>query len=119
MKSTILGIALLALGTSAVHAEPIADPLRTQLIESWMKYCMGTFDTPGSKKSWTAKEISDFCACGSVTMADGTTKTQYAIRQTQGDYPPEWWAMRESARAYCMKKYVKTPDVSDIKDKKW
>ena len=80
---------------------------------------LGTFDTPGNKKSWTPKEISDFCGCGSVTMADRTTKAQYDAKQRGGDYPQEWWTMREEVRVYCLGKYVKPPDVSDIKDKKW
>jgi hypothetical protein len=118
MKSTIVGVAFLTLCATA-QAQPVIDPLRTQRIESWMKYCLGTFDTPGNKKSWTPKEISDFCGCGSVTMADRTTQVQYDTRQKQGDWPKDWWTMREDVRVYCIKKYVSTPDVTDIKDKKW
>ena len=120
MKSTLLGAAILLLGTSAqAQTVPIVDPLRTQLIEQWMKYCTGTMSTPGMKNSWTTKEVSDFCSCGSVTMADRTTQEQYDAQQKRGNYPPEWWTMREDVRVYCIKKYVKTPDVTDIKDKKW
>jgi hypothetical protein len=118
MKSTIVGAAFLTLCATA-QAQPVIDPLRTQLIETWMKYCMGTFNTPGNRQSWTAKEMSDFCGCGSVTMADRTTQAQYDTRQKQGDWPKDWWTMREDVRVYCIKKYVSTPDVTDIKDKKW
>ena len=119
MKSITFGAVILALAASAAPAEPITDPLRTHLIAGWVKYCQGTFDTPSMKKSWTNQEISDFCNCGSVTMADRTTQEMYDTRQKQGDYPKEWWTMREEVRVYCTDKYVKTPDVSGIKDKKW
>jgi len=118
MKSITFGAAILALATSA-QAEPIVDPLRTHLIAGWQKYCLGTFDTPGNKESWTPKEITDFCSCGSVTMADRTTQEMYDARQRTGEYAKEWWTMREEVRVYCTDKYVKTPDVNDIKDKKW
>jgi hypothetical protein len=118
MKSTIFSVVLLTLATG-VQAEPIVDPLRTQLIEHWMKYCNGTMSVPSIKNSWTPKETSDFCSCGSVTMADRTTQEQYDSRQQLGNWSKDWWQMREDVRVYCMKKYVKTPDVTDIKDKKW
>jgi hypothetical protein len=118
MKSTLFGAAILALATSA-YAQPVVDPLRTQLIEQWVKYCTGTMDTPGMKKSWTDKERSDFCSCGSVTMADRTTQAQYDAKQQLGNFPPEWWQMREDVRDYCIKKYVQTPDVTSIKNKQW
>jgi hypothetical protein len=118
MKSTVFAATILAL-TSAASAEPIAEPLRTNLIAGWVKYCQGTFNNSGIKKSWTDQEISDFCNCGSVTMADRTTQEMYDARQKQGDYPKEWWTMREEVRVYCTDKYVKYPDVTGIKNRKW
>lgn len=122
MKSILFGAALLLLLGTAAQAQdeqPLAEPFRTSLIEGFMKFCLGTMNTPSMKVAWTKKETEDFCGCTSVTMADRTTQAQYDARQQQGKYSPEWWAMREEVREYCTKKYVKTPDVSDIKNKKW
>jgi hypothetical protein len=116
MKTLLL---LVALVTPALAQEPLAEPQRTYLIEGFMKYCLGTMSTPSMKVAWTKQETEDFCGCTSVTMADRTTQEQYDARQQQGKYPPEWWTMRQEVGMYCTKKYVKTPDVTDIKNRKW
>lgn len=97
----------------------ISEEIRTHLIEYGMKYCLGTFDSPTFQKTWTKKEIEDYCGCGSTLQANRTTQAEYDLRQIKGSYSNEWYKMKEEVGRYCMKTYVKTPDVTTIKNKKW
>ena len=56
MKSTLLGAAILLLGTSAqAQTVPIVDPLRTQLI-GLDEVLHRNHETPGKKNSWTTRK---------------------------------------------------------------
>jgi hypothetical protein len=64
-------------------------------------------DKPSHKKAWSPTEIKNYCSCGAVAMADRMTEEMWQVYKTTGEYPPEWWAMREEVRQYCGKKYLK------------
>jgi hypothetical protein len=135
MKSAILSVTVLLAGSAQaqnnvivetpefkppVVSNILGEPSRTFEIEATMKICLGSFRaSDGVKASWTPKEVDDYCGCVSVTLFDRTTQAQYDIRQKSGVYPDEWWVMRQEVGSYCQKKYVKSPNVTEIKNKKW
>jgi hypothetical protein len=96
----------------------LGEPTRTSIIEYGVKHCVGSFGDV-ARKSYTSKEIEEWCGCAVTLQANYTTQDEYESMRKTGNYSKEWYVMKEEVRAYCQEKYMKTPDVTAIKDRRW
>jgi len=117
----ILTAALLAATLVPARATPMDEATRTQFIGGAMKTCMQTNNSSEIvKRAWPQTDISNYCGCYSVTLSNSITEEDLTyLATTGGKFPPDVLDRAVKPAANYCSKYLPTPDVSGIKDKKW
>ena len=93
----------------------MSDPDRTYYIAIWLKNCM----VNTNKRAWSEADITKYCNCAAVTLADKTTQVALDFYMSTNQNTAEHATAKKVVQRYCAQKYLNLPDVSKIKDKKW
>jgi hypothetical protein len=96
-------------------AKQAAEEVKTVNIQTTYKLCLGERSSEGSKKTYSQKEIDDYCGCFAVLINERVTNEEWQAELKAGT-----WAKNLKLLAttrYCREKYSNLPDVTAIKKK--
>ena len=86
-------------------------------IQSSLKRCLNEHDNEGSKKTYSRKEIEDYCGCFAVLINERVTNDEWLANLKAGT-----WGKNPKLIAtvkYCRETYKGLPDVKALRAKKW
>jgi hypothetical protein len=93
------------------------EELKTINTQSSYKRCLNDHASEGSKKTYSQKEIEDYCGCFAVLINERVTNAEW-----QSDLKAGRWEKNPKLIAtnkYCRDTYKGLPDVTALKKRKW